>query len=178
MTILPLRSKEKRRSSPSLQLKRYLQNDDAVIGYPGDTQKASFLIWAKKDSLGANLDRLQVVKGWHKNGELHEKIFNVALSDGRSVNPDGTVPDNGATVDMKTGAFSTDVGDTELMVVWDDPEFDPKAKAFYYVRVIEIPTASWQLWDKIRYDTQYSDNVSMTVRERAWSSPIWYSPKS
>ena len=119
-----------------------------------------------------------MVKGWHKDGELHEKIFNVALSDDRRVNGDGTVPDNGATVDLKTGAFSTDIGAEALLVVWNDPEFDPEAKAFYYVRVIEIPTASWQLWDQIRYGTQYPDHISMTVRERAWSSPIWYSPKS
>ena len=145
---------------------------------PNNTAEASFLIWAKKDSIGAGLDRLQVVKGWHKDGELHEKIFNVALSDDRSVNGDGTVPDNGATVDLKTGSFSTDLGAEALLVVWNDPEFDPEAKAFYYVRVIEIPTASWQLWDQIRYGTQYPDHISMTVRERAWSSPIWYSPKS
>jgi len=141
-----------------------------------NTQNAEFLIWAKKDSIGANLDRIQVVKGWHKDGQLHEKIFNVILSDGRKVATDGSVPDNGATVDLKTGTFSTDVGDEELMVVWFDPEFDPKAKAFYYVRVIEIPTASWRLWDQIRYNTQYPNDISLTVRERAWSSPIWYSP--
>jgi len=141
-----------------------------------NTHNAEFLIWAKKDSIGANLDRIQVVKGWHKDGQLHEKIFNVMLSDGRKVAPDGSVPDNGATVDLKTGAFSTDAGDEELMVVWFDPEFDPEAKAFYYVRVIEIPTASWRLWDQIRYNTQYPDDISLTVRERAWSSPIWYSP--
>ncbi len=145
---------------------------------PGNIQNPEFLIWAKKDSIGANLDRIQVVKGWHKDGELHEKIFNVALSDGRTVAPDGSVPDNGATVNLKTGAFSTDVGAEELMVIWKDPEFDPEAKAFYYVRVIEIPTASWQLWDQIRYGTEYPDHISMTVRERAWSSPIWYSPKN
>ncbi|MEA1881024.1 MAG: DUF3604 domain-containing protein, partial [Candidatus Marinimicrobia bacterium] len=142
----------------------------------GNTQIAEFLIWAKKDSMGANLDRIQVVKGWHKDGELHEKIFHVAISDSRSVAADGTVPDNGATVDLKTGAWSKDKGAEKLMVVWNDPEFDPQAKAFYYVRVIEIPTASWQLWDQIRYGTQYPDHISMTVRERAWSSPIWYSP--
>ena len=142
----------------------------------GDIQEAEFLIWAKKDSIGANLDRIQVVKGWHKNGKLHEKIFDVAISDGRNVADDGTVPDNGATVDLKTGAWSKDKGAKELLVIWNDPEFDPQAKAFYYVRVIEIPTASWQLWDQIRYGTKYSDRISMTVRERAWSSPIWYSP--
>ena len=141
-----------------------------------NTQKVEFMIWAKKDSIGANLDRIQVIKGWHKDGQLHEKIFNVSLSDGRVVNDDGTVPDNGATVDLKTGEWSKDKGAEELFIVWQDEEFDPEARAFYYVRVIEIPTASWQLWDQIRYGTQYPDHISMTVRERAWSSPIWYSP--
>ncbi len=169
--------------------KQFSSNDELVKnGYahgvpmgsdlPGDITTPEFLICAEKDSIGANLDRIQVVKGWHKNGELHEKIFNVALSDGRTEQEDGSVPDNGATVDLKTGAFSTDVGAEKLLVVWKDPEFDPEAKAFYYVRVIEIPTASWQLWDQIRYGTQYPDHISLTVRERAWSSPIWYSPRN
>ncbi len=137
---------------------------------------ASFLIWAEKDELGANLDRIQVIKGWHKDDELHEKIFNVALSDNRVVNPDGSVLDNGATVNLETGAWSDDKGAESLLVIWKDPEFDPDAKAFYYVRVLEVPTASWQLWDQIRYGTQYPKHVPLTVRERAWSSPIWYSP--
>lgn len=137
-----------------------------------------FLIWAKKDSVGANLDRIQIIKGWHKHGQLHEKIFNVALSDGRKENHDGSIPDNGATVNFETGEWAKDKGDEEIMIVWKDPEFDPQAKAFYYVRVIEIPTASWQLWDKIRFGTHFPDHVPMTVRERAWSSPIWYSPKN
>ena len=114
-----------------------------------NTQNFEFMIWAKKDSIGANLDRIQVIKGWHKDGQLHEKIFNVSLSDGRVVNDDGTVPDNGATVDLKTGEWSKDKGAEELFIVWDDEEFDPETRAFYYVRVIEIPTASWQLWDQI-----------------------------
>ena len=144
---------------------------------PGeDTKNVEFMIWAKKDSIGANLDRIQVIKGWHKDGQLHEKIFNVSLSDSRVVNDDGTVTDNGATVNLKTGEWSRDKGAGELLVIWRDEEFDSEAKAFYYVRVIEIPTASWQLWDQIRYGTQYPDHISMTVRERAWSSPIWYTP--
>jgi hypothetical protein len=81
-----------------------------------------------------------------------------------------------APVNLKTGDWSKDKGADELMVVWRDLEFDPEVKTFYYVRVIEIPTASWRLWDQIRYNTQYPDNISLTVRERAWSSPIWYSP--
>ena len=134
----------------------------------------SFLIWAAKDPESANLDRIQVIKGWYKDGKLEEKIFNVALSDNRILNPDGTVPDNGATVNMQTGAWSEDKGAVELKTIWTDPEFDPEAKAFYYVRVLELPTPHWRLWDKIRYGSNFPEALPLTIRERAWSSPIWY----
>jgi len=90
--------------------------------------------------------------------------------------PDGTVPDNGATVDMQTGEWSRDKGDEELMAVWEDPGFDSDVRCFYYIRVLELPTASWRLWDQIRYDVQYPTDAELVIRERAWSSPIWYSP--
>lgn len=135
-----------------------------------------FLIWASKDAESANLDRIQVVKGWYKDGKMQEKIFNVALSDGRALNEDDSVPDNEATVNMETGEWSKDKGDTELQTVWTDPEFDANVRAFYYLRVLEIPTARWTLWDKIRYGTEFPEGTKMTVRERAWSSPIWYAP--
>ena len=141
---------------------------------PEANSRPSFLIWAAKDPESANLDRIQVVKGWYKDGKLEEKIFHVALSDGRTLNADGSVPDNGATVDLKTGAYSEDKGAVHLQTVWTDPEFDPSVPAFYYLRVLEIPTAHWRLWDKIRYGTEFERPVSLTVRERAWSSPIWY----
>lgn len=131
-------------SNEALVIDGYANGVPMGRDFPNNAANASFLIWAKKDSIGANLDRLQTIKGWHKDGELHEKIFNVALSDDRRVNGDGIVPDNGANVDLKTGAFSMDLGAKELLVIWNDPEFDAEAKAFYYVRVIEIPTASWQ----------------------------------
>ena len=135
-----------------------------------------FIIWAMKDPDGANLDRLQVIKGWYKEGKLQEKIYNVALSDGRKLNADGTVPDNGASVNMRTGEWSRDKGDAELMTKWRDPDFDKEAHAFYYVRVLEVPTASWRLWDQIRYGINYPDDAELMIRERAWSSPIWYTP--
>ena len=140
-------------------------------------RQPSFLIWATKDANSANLDRIQVIKGWYKGGALYEKIYNVALSDGRTVNPDGSIPDNGATVDFKTGAWSTDKGAKELQTTWKDPNFDPTVSAFYYIRVLELPTASWRLWDKIKYGSEFPEGTKMTIRERAWSSPIWYSPK-
>ena len=137
----------------------------------------SFLIWAMKDPESANLDRLQVIKGWYKNGQLEEKIYNVALSDNRKVNADGSVPDNGATVNLQTGEWSKDKGATNFMITWTDPDFDPAAKAFYYVRVVELPSARFTLWDQIRYNMKYPAGTPLTVRELAWSSPIWYNPK-
>ena len=136
----------------------------------------SFLIWASKDAEGANLDRIQVIKGWYDGTEAQEKIYTVALSDKRTVNPDGTVPDNGATVDLKTGAWSEDKGAVELQTVWTDPDFNPEQKAFYYIRVLEVPTPSWRLWDQIREGITYPEGTKLIIRERAWSSPIWYNP--
>lgn len=141
-------------------------------------QPPEFIIWAMKDPDGANLDRVQIIKGWYKDGKLYEKIFNIALSDGRKLNADGSVPDNGATVNMQTGEWSRDKGDAELMVRWIDTEFDAAVRAFYYVRVLEVPTASWRLWDQIRHGISYPADAELIIRERAWSSPIWYSPGS
>ena len=146
----------------------------------GDLKKAtsntapSFLIWASKDGEGANLDRIQVIKGWYKNGELQEKIFNVAVSDDRVIQTDGSVSPTLATVDRKTGAWDRTKGATTLQTVWTDPEFDPTANAFYYVRVLENPTARYTLWDQIRYGVQYPERTPMMTQERAWTSPIWY----
>lgn len=134
----------------------------------------SFLIWAGKDPEGANLDRIQIIKGWYKDGQLSEKIFTVALSDNRQVAADGTIPSNNATVNRETGEWDKSKGATALQTVWTDPEFDPSADAFYYLRVIENPTARYTLWDKIRYGTEYKATSPLTTIERAWSSPIWY----
>ncbi|GIV34192.1 MAG: hypothetical protein KatS3mg031_1727 [Chitinophagales bacterium] len=135
-----------------------------------------FIVWAMKDPDGANLDRIQIIKGWYAEGKSYEKIFNCALSDGRTVAADGSVPDNGATVNHQTGQWSKDKGNAELMAVWQDPEFNPLVPAFYYARVLEVPTASWRLWDKIRYGIDYPSDAEMVIRERAWSSPVWYTP--
>ena len=136
----------------------------------------TFLIWAAKDPEGANLDRVEVIKGWYKEGELSEKIFTVALSDGRTLNEDGTIPSNNARVNMETGEWDSTKGTVEFLTLWSDPEFDPEADAFYYLRVIENPTARFALWDQIRYDIQYDESTPLLTRERAWSSPIWYAP--
>ena len=136
-----------------------------------------FLIWAAKDPELATLDRIQVIKGWYEDGSLYEEIYDVALSDGRKLNEDGTVPDNGATVNMETGERSFDKGDDELFTRWQDTYFNPEVNAFYYLRVLEVPTASWRLLDQIRYGIKYPENAELVIQERAWSSPIWIAPK-
>ncbi len=142
-----------------------------------EEEKPEFLVWTVRDEYGATLDRIQIIKAWFKNDSIKEEIYNVKLSDNRVLNEDGSVPDNGAKVNMETGVWSKGKGDDELMVYWIDEDFDPAVRCFYYVRVLEVPTASWRLWDQIRYDMEYPEAAELVIQERAWSSPIWYSPK-
>ena len=107
---------------------------------------------------------------------MQEKIYDVAVSDNR-LQKDGTVLPTDAKVDLETGAFDTTKGNVEFMTTWKDPDFNKDVHAFYYVRVIQLPTARWTLYDEIREGVTYKDNVAMTLQERAWSSPIWYNPK-
>ena len=165
--------------------------DLAQIGYAkgvpmgGDLTNApknkapSFLIRAVKDPDGANLDRVQVIKGWHdKQGELHEKIYNVALSDGRQENWRGKIKPVGNTVNIADASYTNSIGDPELAVVWKDPDFDKDELAFYYVRVLEIPTPRWSAYDAKFFGIKdISDEVPMVTQERAYTSPIWYSPE-
>ena len=134
----------------------------------------SFLIAASKDPNGANLDRLQIVKGWlDTDGKSREKVFDVALSDDRI---DGSTP-VGNTVDLATGKYTNTIGDAELMTVWTDTEFDASQHAFYYVRVLEIPTPRYSLLDSIALGIDWQDTERpATIQERAYSSPIWYTP--
>ena len=137
----------------------------------------SFLLAAMKDPLGANLDRIQVVKGWRDaNGETHEKVYDVAWSDDRVPGADGKLPSVGNTVDVARAIWKNTIGDPELITVWSDPEFDPKLAAFYYARVIEIPTPRWTAYEALRFKIKMTDNVPMTTQERAYTSPIWYAP--
>lgn len=138
-----------------------------------DKKNPKFLVWALKDPMNANLDRIQIIKGWYENGELKEKTYNVAVSDNR-LQPDGTVIPTDAIVDLKTGAFDTSKGNTELMTTWTDPDFNDNQNAFYYARVLQLPTARWTLWDEIKEGVKYPDHVAKIIQERAWSSPIWY----
>ena len=137
----------------------------------------TFLIRAMRDPDGANLDRIQIVKGWHDaKGETHEKVFDVALSDGRKAGPDGKVPPVGNTVDVKNATWKNTIGDPLLTTYWKDPKFDASQRAFYYVRVIEIPTPRWTAYDAKRFNITMRPEVPMTVTERAYTSPIWYTP--
>ena len=131
-----------------------------------------------KDPKHANLDRIQIIKGWlNEEGLPQEKIYDVAMSGGRTVGADGKVPPVGNTVDLATGAWTDDIGDPELAVAWTDPDFDPSKRAFYYVRVLQIPTPRTTLYDAIALgiDPKETGNPA-TIQERAYSSPIWYTP--
>ncbi|AWM78112.1 DUF3604 domain-containing protein [Phenylobacterium parvum] len=139
----------------------------------------SFLVWGLRDPNGGYLQRAQVVKGWIENGVAKEKVYDVACSDGLAVNPTtGRCPDNGATVDLATCTPTRFKGDVEMRTVWTDPSFNPRQRAFYYVRMLENPSCRWSTWDALRNGTPANPDLSPTVMERAWSSPIWYDPKA
>ncbi len=162
-------------------------NDLGSVGYRkgvpmgGDlnhsSEAPSFLIQAVKDPQDANLDRVQMVKGWlDADGKSHEKIYNVALSDGREDKGKDTRP-VGNTVDLKTGHYSNSIGAEELVTVWQDPNFDARQRAFYYLRVLQIPTPRHTMLDAVALGRAHEDvNFPATIQERGYSSPIWYTP--
>jgi hypothetical protein len=137
----------------------------------------SFLVWATRDPRSAPLQRVQIIKGWVADGETNEQVFDVACSDGGSVDPETQrCPDNGAGVNPADCTFSVDVGANELSTVWQDPDFSPDQRAFYYVRVLENPTCRWSTWDAVRAGVAPRPDLAATIQERAWSSPIWFVP--
>lgn len=137
----------------------------------------SFLVGAMKDPLSGNLDRIQIVKGWvDAAGDTGEKVYDVAWSGDRVPGPDGKVPLVGSTVDVENVTWTNSIGASELYTVWTDPDFDPGERAFYYARVIEIPTPRWTAYDAKFYGVAMTPEVPMTVTERAYTSPIWYDP--
>ncbi|MFN9494171.1 MAG: DUF3604 domain-containing protein, partial [Sphingobacteriales bacterium] len=142
-----------------------------------ENKSPKFLVWASKDPNGANLDRIQIIKGWMEKGQIKEMIYTVAVSSGRAIKRDGTVTPLNAPIDSATGKPSATKGSVELKAVWTDPKFDPAQTAFYYVRVIELPTARWTFYDELREKVKYPASVPKSIQERAWSSPIWYTPK-
>jgi hypothetical protein len=141
-------------------------------------KSATFLVAALKDPLGANLDRIQIVKGWlDAKGGLQEKVFDAVWSGDRKPGVDGKLPSVGSTVDLEHATWTNTIGAPELIAAWKDPEFDPGLRAFYYARVIEIPTPRWTAYDAARFGVQPPAGARMTVTERAYTSPIWYTPR-
>jgi hypothetical protein len=139
----------------------------------------TFLIAAMKDPEGANLDRVQVIKGWlGADGKTYEKVYDVKWSGDRVPGADGKLPPVGNTVDVKTATYQNSIGAPELVASWTDPDFDPKLKAVYYVRVLEIPTPRWTDYDTVRFKSTMPAKVTMILQERAFTSPIWYMPAS
>lgn len=138
----------------------------------------SFLVSALKDPIGANLDRVQVIKGWYgKDGKLHEKVFDIAWSDPARRQPvGGRLPPVGNTVNLATASYANTIGAAGLSTLWRDPEFDPALRAFYYIRVLEIPTPRWIVFDAKRFGTKITPEMQPIAQERAYSSPIWYEP--
>jgi hypothetical protein len=146
-----------------------------------DKKSPTFLVAALKDPYGANLDRIQIVKGWlDEKGKTQEIVYNVIWgdADSRKLGADGELPTVGNTVDVANATWTNTIGDPELIIVWKDPDFDPSLKAFYYARVIEIPAPRWTAYDAKRFGVKMSKEVPMTTQERAYTSPIWYTPKS
>lgn len=145
-----------------------------------DNAAPSFLVYALRDPIGANLDRIQIIKSWvdTETGQSHEQVYDVAWAGDRQKNQDGKLPPVGNTVDLSIPSWTNDIGRGELGAVWTDPDFDPMQHAFYYARVIEIPTPRWTAYDAVRFDVKMIDEVKMITQERAYTSPIWYTPEN
>ena len=144
-------------------------------------KKISFLVAALKDPHSGNLDRVQIIKGWlGKDGKTHEKVYTVAWGDAdkRKMDANGKVPPVGNTVDKNTATYKNTIGDPDLVTVWEDPDFDPNVAAFYYARVIEIPTPRWTTYDAVKFNLKLTDDVPVWLQERCYTSPIWYNPKA
>jgi hypothetical protein len=143
-----------------------------------DGKSPSFLVAALKDPYSGNLDRIQVIKGWlDAKGKTHERIFDVVVSDDREIGSDGRCKQAvGNTVDAANATWTNTIGDPELITVWQDPEFDPALRAFYYARVIEIPTPHWTTYDAKHFKVDHPEAAQKSTQERAYTSPIWYTP--
>ena len=144
---------------------------------PEGAEAPNFLVAALKDPYSGNLDRIQIVKGWlDAEGNTQEKVYNVAWGGDRAPDAEGKLPPVGDTVDVASATWSNTIGASELATVWSDPDFDPSQSAFYYARVLEIPTPRWTAYDALRFGVEMDSEVPMTTQERAYTSPIWYTP--
>jgi len=145
---------------------------------PENATAPTFMMYALRDAMGANLDRIQIVKGWlDEDDKTHEKVYDVAWSDDRVPGADGKLPPVGNTVDASNANWTNTIGAPELGVVWSDPDFDPSEPAFYYVRVLEIPTPPWYVYDAFRFGVELPKDAPTSQQERAYTSPIWYTPQ-
>jgi Protein of unknown function (DUF3604) len=167
-----------------------LRRDLPLVGYtkgvpmgqdlaarPEGAGAPSFLAYALRDATGANLDRIQIVKGWlDADGNPKDKVYDVAWSDNRQPGTDGKLPPVGDTVDLSIPSWTNTIGASELGAVWTDPDFDPAQKAFYYARVIEIPTPRWTAYDRVKFNLDLPEEVPLKNQQRAYTSPIWYAP--
>ena len=145
---------------------------------PQDAQAPSFMVYSLRDPEGANLDRIQIVKGWlGDDGKTHEQVYDVVWAGERAI-VDGKLPPVGNTVDVANANWINTIGAAELGTVWTDPDFDAKQKAFYYARVLEIPTPRWSTYDAFRFGVELPEGIPTSTQERAYTSPIWYTPKS
>jgi len=147
-----------------------------LMGHSG-TKTPSFLVAALKDPISGNLDRIQIVKGWlNKKGERQEKVYDVVWSGERKPDSSGKLPEVGNSVDVENATWTNSIGAPELIGVWVDPDFDPSVRAVYYARVLEIPTPRWTAYEAQRFRITLPDVVPMVTQERAYTSPIWYTP--
>jgi Protein of unknown function (DUF3604) len=139
------------------------------------SKSPTFAVWAIKDVESGNLDRIQIVKGWSENGKSQEQVYDAIWSNGRVKDPaTGKLPAIGNTVDLKTATYTNSIGAVELMGTWTDPDFNAEQNAFYYVRVLEIPTPRWNLYDEVKLGKPFPEDLARTIQERAFTSPIWY----
>ena len=143
-----------------------------------ENQAPRFLVVATKDPNGANLDRVQIVKGWRdEKGVTHERVHDVAWSGGREIDPvTGKLPAVGNTVDVEAASYTNSIGAAQLSTTWTDPDFSQKDRAFYYARVLEIPIPRWTTYDAAFFELPVPKNVPETIQDRAYTSPIWYTP--
>jgi hypothetical protein len=167
-----------------------VRSDFAKYGYDhgvpmgGDLKNApegkapGFLIRALRDPDGANLDRVQIIKGWmNTSGKLHEEVYDVDWSGDRKPGKNGKLPPVGSTVNVKEATYTNAIGAPFLSAYWMDPAFKPDERAFYYVRALEIPTPRWTTYDAKIFGVKLPDDVPASIQERAYTSPIWYTPK-
>jgi hypothetical protein len=165
------------------------RRDLALLGYskgvpmgadlPSGEGSPRFLVYALRDPMGANLDRIQIIKGWLDDaGNPQEKVYDVAWSGERHPDANGKLPPVGNTVDLSVPSWTNTIGASELGAVWVDPDFDPELRAFYYARVIEIPTPRWTAYDRVKFKLELPTDIPLKTQERAYTSPIWYTPKS